>query len=406
MSDTLSALGHDSAGLVEQFGLKFERELARIRGVSPDSARGRAVLGAAATLFEEILTQIERSLSIEQSRLRSDLQSAGLSVKALEAQLRVANIALADGARRKRGGVLRAAVKPLAHLMLAVVGGAASGIAQSAADQRMNPATSQVVTTSAVEYAKRCVALDELFESNGVYAFVVGELASNPLAAEASAKDGGSPPLSDGTEVEDNERDEEDDYDWMSSDWESYRDNDGQYRHPDMDPSEAHEWKDKGFSPGDAVEWKASFAPTEAAKWQREDFDAAEATAWSRGRFEVSEAEDWKFNEFDLESALEWREADFDPQEAAYWRDYGFGPGDSQLWRASEIEPYEAQEWDSQGMDEAREWASHGYSASSAVPWIEEGFTPAQASDWEKTGHTPSEAANLRDRGKTFQKRT
>jgi hypothetical protein len=163
------------AGWTDHFETRFSRELERISGVKPGSARGQSVLSAGVSVFEELLGQIQRVLASENSALSRELANASSERRALERQLGIANEAARNANRTGRGRLLQIAAKPLGALLLAITGGVASGVGQEVWAQR-TPAT---ITAS--EWAEGCETLVAVFDEQAVFGAIRWAETFDPL---------------------------------------------------------------------------------------------------------------------------------------------------------------------------------------------------------------------------------
>jgi len=300
--------------------------LTQIKGARPGTARGDAVLEAAVRLVEELLSQISISLNSQFSQLRQELRLKDISVTALEKQVSACNVQILEFNRTKKPGFIRATLKGLGAVALAI-GASVAGQATTHALDSNSPALSMEVAGpgNLRELALACEVLDSVIEELGGYS-----AGSSQDQTELDLSNAG------GTTASDGEHDE-----WPNDlDWFDIQDAEGGYElGGDISGVEGAVWRAKGFTPTDATEWHmAGMDPESAAEWAGAGFEAFEADAW-------------RLQAFDPATAAGWHAAELSPGAARDFGLAGFTPDEAREWYVAEIDPFDAKNWQDKGFD-------------------------------------------------------
>ena len=322
-------LGFDPATIGQLTGFYRDRltmSLTQIKGARPGTARGDAVLEAAVRLVEELLSQISISLNSQFSQLRQELRLKDISVTALEKQVSACNVQILEFNRTKKPGFIRATLKGLGAVALAI-GASVAGQATTHALDSNSPALSMEVAGpgNLRELALACEVLDSVIEELGGYS-----AGSSQDQTELDLSNAG------GTTASDGEHDE-----WPNDlDWFDIQDAEGGYElGGDISGVEGAVWRAKGFTPTDATEWHmAGMDPESAAEWAGAGFEAFEADAW-------------RLQAFDPATAAGWHAAELSPGAARDFGLAGFTPDEAREWYVAEIDPFDAKNWQDKGFD-------------------------------------------------------
>jgi hypothetical protein len=385
------------------FQAKFERSLNRVTGAGVGSERGRAILAAGQSVFEELLGLMQRAAEVQQSQLIRDLAAAHISLEAFTTQLAVLSRMNQDASRSKRGRVLKPALAAVSAFLLGIPVGSGESVGSTITQQVLrSPEVSARLGVADLQAA--CMALDGVLLNGGVYSTDRRAPSEVQLPLDAQLDDEG---LSEGEDLFDDDP------------WANLQDNEGNYVLPDADPIEGGQWRDNGFTPEEAEEWRGQgFAsPDDARLWGETGFEASEPEGWIRHGFSTAgEAYEWHEAGFSPTDANEWASFDVDPEAAINWADREFLPADAELWRHGirnpweadlwrdeQFLPQEAADWDRLGFhaEDASSWRDAQFASSDAHHWRSQGFEAADAAEWRASAFTPTAAKRWVEKGLT-----